>query len=152
MKVDYEKELEIIRSDNGGLLRPADVVLAASPKGHPLHNSFEWSDSKAANSYREEQARHLIRYVLTIVHEDVIPIRKYASLTTMRGSDGGYVPVAECIENDELRQQLLTDALNEMQTFEVKYGLLGELVGLFTETNRVRRTRGKAKAQAVATV
>lgn len=55
--------LEQIRSEAGGTLTDARVVEVASSKDHPLHAYFEWDDGAAAQRFREEQARVLIRRV-----------------------------------------------------------------------------------------
>ena len=39
------------------------VVDAARPSGSQLHRYFEWDDIKAAESWRHEQARHLLRSI-----------------------------------------------------------------------------------------
>jgi hypothetical protein len=60
---------------NGGL-RPSEVVAAAKPKSSPLHNEFEWNDTKAGEEYRLYQARHLIRVcVITAKAEDGTIVR-----------------------------------------------------------------------------
>ena len=46
-----------------GRLTPDEVVRAARPASSPLHDSFEWDDSKAGARWRQEQARILIRSV-----------------------------------------------------------------------------------------
>ena len=59
MKSRITEELKKIASANDGKLYPRAVVDAARPAGSPLHGSFEWDDSVAAESYRIEQARKL---------------------------------------------------------------------------------------------
>lgn len=46
-----------------GRLTPELVVRDAEDARSPLHSQFEWDDSKAAEQYRLEQARDLIRSV-----------------------------------------------------------------------------------------
>ena len=133
--------LEAIRKQNNGMLRPSDVVEAASDPKHPLHDSFEWDDGLAAIQHRLSQARRMIRYVIIVIYPDAEPFRAYVALTTDQETGAGYRPVAECIENEKLRQQMLDDALKEMQRFERHYGLLVELVGLFSEVKRIHKTR-----------
>ena len=54
---------ETLRKKHGGALRPADVLDAAKDKTSPVHSYFEWDDTKAAEQWRLEQARKLIREV-----------------------------------------------------------------------------------------
>ncbi len=56
---DYIRHLE----SRGGKLTPEQVLDAARPDESPLHGFFEWDDSAAAEAYRIEQARELIRRV-----------------------------------------------------------------------------------------
>ena len=53
--------------DATGSLTAKRVVDAARPEGAPLHPEFEWDDPKAAEAYRENQARSLIRAIEVIV-------------------------------------------------------------------------------------
>lgn len=46
-----------------GRLTPSIVLKDARDKKSPLHSWFEWSDSKAAEAYRLQQARYLIKLV-----------------------------------------------------------------------------------------
>lgn len=60
------EELERIRIEREGRLHAADVVEEAKPKTAPLHPAFEWRDGVAAASWREHQARNLIRSVVEV--------------------------------------------------------------------------------------
>ncbi len=60
------EELEAIREANAGRLMPDDVLqYAANPKS-PLNAAFTWDDSLAAEKYRLDEARNLIRNVLIV--------------------------------------------------------------------------------------
>jgi hypothetical protein len=48
---------------SGGLITPDIVVAAARHPDSPLHSEFEWDDTAAAEKYRLDQARALIRSV-----------------------------------------------------------------------------------------
>lgn len=56
-------ELERIRSERGDLTSKA-VVEESRPDEAVLHDNFEWDDPKAAELYREQQARSIIHSVL----------------------------------------------------------------------------------------
>lgn len=64
-----EGELAAIHERNGELT-PSVVVDAARPKGAPLHPVFEWDNKKAAEAYRVDQARNLIRAVEIVTVTD----------------------------------------------------------------------------------
>jgi len=63
-------ELERIRIEHGGKLKPEDVVKESEPKEAVLHPMFEWRNAVAANEYRLWQARHLVKSIRIVVVED----------------------------------------------------------------------------------
>lgn len=63
------EELERIRKENGGELKPADVIAAAKPKSSPFHDAFTWENEEAAIGYRLWQARQLIKSVSFVVQK-----------------------------------------------------------------------------------
>lgn len=128
-------ELERLARANHGKLRPEAVVEAARSDTSPLHCSFTWDDTKAAQQYRLWQARQLINAV--VVYEPAkdgshIARPVFVSLTTDRGAAGaGYRLLAEVLSDDEHRQRLLIDACGEMQAFRLKYRRLQALARVF---------------------
>jgi hypothetical protein len=58
-------ELERINARDGGVSAPG-VVQAARPAKAPLHPAFEWDNGVAGESWREHQARNLIRSIRII--------------------------------------------------------------------------------------
>jgi hypothetical protein len=121
------QELEIIRNRHGGILRPADVVVFARDPQTALHAEFEWDDSKAADQYRLEQARLIIRCTVRIVSEDSPPIRAYVSLQTDRRAGDSYRALEDALSDPELRKQLLAQALREADSWRLRYERLVEL-------------------------
>jgi len=147
-------ELERIAAAHGGLLRPAEVVRAARDPRSPLHPHFEWDDSAAAQKYRLWQARQLIRVVvepIELPRSGKSPVRVWVSLAEDRKADGGGYRTTEAIlSRSELRQQLLEDALKELEVFERKYAHLQELaevhraIRVLLSKRRARRWRRAA--------
>ena len=159
MKSRITEELKRIATKNNGKLYPRDVVEEARPETSPLHSSFEWDDSVAAESYRIEQARKLIQVSVTILPGSAEPIRAFVSLTTDRKQEGGYLPVETVMTSFDLREQMLADAAAELKTFVTKYNTIKELVEVTTAANKfISETTkkkkggkpGKAKATATA--
>jgi len=84
-----KEELEAIAA--GGVLYPADVVEAARNPNSAMHSQFEWDDSEAAEAYRLQQARALIRRVkVNVIRSDqeVVHIPSF----TRSGASSGYIP------------------------------------------------------------
>lgn len=124
-------ELRRIADANQGELSPHHVVDAARDEESPLHASFEWDDSEAAQQWRLQQARNLIRVVVS--YEPVgdgkeIPVRVFVSLTPDRAKGGaGYRLTSAVMADEDQRRQLLLDARSEMKRFIAKYKALEEL-------------------------
>ena len=81
--VEAATELETIREKHGGELEPEAVVNAARPKKHKLHNFFVWDDRIAADKFRTDQVRNLMRSV--VVERPELggqPIRMYELMTS----------------------------------------------------------------------
>jgi hypothetical protein len=149
------EELEQLRINNGGeFVAPAVVVdYAKRNKRSALHKEFEWNNTKAAQKFRLDQARHLIRLYVNVIETENgdIPARMYVSLEgDRRSSGGGYRTLTSVMTNEELRGQLLQQALDELQRVRRKYQTLQELAPVFAAMDRVvqRTTRARAAAGA----
>jgi len=148
--VEIEHELETVRQREGGILRPQSVVEAARDEGSPMHDQFTWDDTEAAEAYRIEQARNLIRVYVTVLHEEKPPIRTYVSISTERRAGGGYYHVRDVMGDAERRDQLLRDALLQLQALRRKYAELTELAEIFhaLETVAAKAPEAPAKKRA----
>lgn len=58
---EVAKHIRALYDEHGGKLTARILLEAATPDTHPLHVLFEWDDTTAAQNYRLEQARRLIR-------------------------------------------------------------------------------------------
>jgi hypothetical protein len=121
------QELELVRKRHGGILRPADVVAFARDPQTALHAEFEWDDSKAAEQYRLEQARQIIRCAVHVVDEDSPPVRAYVSLQNDRTAGNSYRSLHDVLNEPRLREQLLAQALREAESWRLRYERLAEL-------------------------
>lgn len=133
-------ELTRLAAAHGGELQPKVVVDAARADDSPLHHSFDWDDSAAAEKWRLQQARQLIR--ATVTYEKLgnksIPVRVFVSLTPDREEDGaGYRLLSTVMSDAGHRQQMLTDAMAEMVRFKEKYRQLSELAKVFAAMDEV---------------
>jgi len=67
---DLAVELQKIERRCKGRLTPDAVKHAARDPDHPLHSHFTWDDGEAAEKWRTEEARRLIRSVRYVVRID----------------------------------------------------------------------------------
>jgi hypothetical protein len=92
---DAAAELQRLRRE-AGELTPDIVVDAARDEHAVLHPAFEWDDEIAAQNFRKQQARHLLRGVC-IVRDEGEPIPMHFHIVT---DDGGKYESVERIQND----------------------------------------------------
>lgn len=104
-------ELERIRKEYGALTASA-VVDEARPETAPLHPNFEWDDEKAADEYRLQQARTLVRSV-QIVFPDQEPRVMYVHVQTSARGEGGYEPLSLVVKQPDR----LALALAELRSY-----------------------------------
>jgi len=123
-------ELDAVQDAHDGLLRMEDVVAYAKDKATELHHQFDWDDRSAGHQYRLWQARKLVAiYVETLV-EDTDPVRTYVSLSTDRG-EGGYRRTREVLSDAGWREQLLEDAIRDLERIRSRYSSLTTLAKVF---------------------
>lgn len=143
-------ELEQIRQNHGGLLRPEDVVKFARNKRTALHSEFEWDDAKASAAYRLDQARRVIRVTVDVLpspHADQEPVRAFVSVVSDRVKPGGgYRSMADVMTDDDLRRELVNEALGEVKRWRRKYERLRELVPIFRAIDKVEAKQEHAVA------
>lgn len=126
------EEFEAIRSlDKDGLLRPEVAVLwARQNPDSELHRKLEWDDSEAAEQWRVDQVRQLIRVIVVPSSETGQHVRAYVSQPSDRVHGGGYRPISESLA--KARQELVNEALATVKRLRNQFAHLPELDPLFT--------------------
>lgn len=118
-----------IAATNEGRLSAPAVVKAASSKSSPLHPHFEWNDKIAANHFRVDQARSLIRLIRELPADGKEPRPAYISIadqgTAYRSSE-------EVVTSLELQLIVLKQAERDLQAWERRYSMLREICELVT--------------------
>jgi len=141
MTNEIQTELEALAARNGGVLSVHAVVEAAEPEDSVLHDWFEWDDGEAAALWRLEQARQLIRVAVTVIDRpDTKPVevRTFVSLPSDRHA-GGYRLTVRCLEDSDLRGEMLADALRELNRLRAKYQTLKELAPVFRALDKLEK-------------
>lgn len=125
-------------SASQGGLTPARLVDRSRDLHAPLHGYFEWDEGKAAERYREEQARYLMRSVTVVRiegddHERAVtargPIRAFVPASEKANV---YEPIQVVVRTQDKREGLLRQAKADMAAFVRKYRVLSELDGVMT--------------------
>jgi hypothetical protein len=133
------EELERIRTFHNGRLNPAIVVDKARPANAPLHPCFEWDDRRAAEAYRVDQAKHIIRSVEVIIEEsDEQPKATRAFVSVVREDDRSYTSIAHAMSVADLRDQVVDEALKALEAWRKRYAELDELADIFAVIDQAR--------------
>lgn len=134
----YVAELQRLNHEQGGILPPEKVVQAAKPPLSVLHPYFEWNEGTAADNFRLWQARQLLRIVVRYEPRVGREVRVFVSLSTDRvKTGGGYRELITVLKKPNLRAQLLTDAIAELQRMRQRYADLRELAAVFAEIDKL---------------
>jgi hypothetical protein len=137
--------LEKISAKAAGHLVPSAVVDAARDRKNPLHKHFEWDNATAAEAYRLDQARCLIRCIH--VQSDETESGYARAFLSIREKDGvSYRNIADVMSSADLQQRVLAQAEKDLLSFEARYQTLQdvcELVRSARERLAVRRKAGQ---------
>jgi hypothetical protein len=130
-------ELEQLR-ERDGVVDPREVVEYAKNPQTALHSFFEWDNSVAAEKYRVQQARELIRAIVTVVDPGDTPIvtRAYVRLST-DGQQAGYRLATDVLSDPEQREVYVRDAMREFAILRKRYQHIVELAALFSTMDEI---------------
>ena len=125
----YKADAQKVAEEIGfGKFTPMEVLEKAKDETTELHKCFEWNDSIAAEKYRLEQAKNIIRM---LVYEketkEQAVVRYYAKTETKHV----YQPTKQFLVQEDEYQGLLRRALAELESFKNKYHTLTELENIF---------------------
>ena len=121
-KADAEKvysELETIETKS-----PQNIVDYAEE--HPdseLHKCFTWDDSKAANEWRKQEARQVVRLLVFADDETKQPTQ----IRVLQKAMDAYEPVKTIVRNNDEYAKLLARARAELKAFRERYKQINEL-------------------------
>lgn len=125
--MNLREQLLEIYQQNGSLTPAAVVEVARDPK-HPLHGRFEWDDTVAAERYRLDQARQLIRVVKVTETRgnDLLRTREFVSVH--RESGPSYMPIDEVKADPFTSKLVLQQAAREWRQMFARYRHLEEFL------------------------
>lgn len=148
---EIQAELERIAAANNGILRPIDVVDAARPAGSVLHSQFEWDDSVAAEQYRLEQARKVIRVTVEYCEQVGREIKVFVSLKDDRKQPGGgYRTTVNVMSDKQRRVILVNEALEELNRVQLKYSHLQELASVWQAITKANSKKVRTRTRKAA--
>lgn len=131
------RHIEFLRQQFKGELTPADVLADARNDNSPLHSFFEWEDGAAAEAYRLQQARGLIRAVVAVYVSDEKPaVRTRAFVHIPEPTAPHYRSADDAMSRQKTRKLVLQRAWSELQQWRQRYKDLSEFAVLFDAIDR----------------
>lgn len=119
--------LAAIATSNNGRLTPQAAREAARSSRHPLHRHLEWNDHVAAESFRLDQCREIIRSLRAIeLTDDRREVRGQAFVSINEGGRNGisYRPLSAIIDNASLQIRVMEQAERDLAAFQRRYDAL----------------------------
>ena len=142
--------LAAIATNAGGALTAPAVVDAARDPTSPLHLHFEWSDVIAAEKFRQDQAREIIRCIRVEDVDSEQPPRAFLSVAGRGGTS--YRTLGDVKSSRDLQEVILAAAQRDLDAMERRYRQLEDVcvhLRLAKEAvvqRRRRRTESRAAA------
>lgn len=128
-----------------GHLTPQAAVAAARNPANALHPYFEWDDAVAAEQYRVDQARHLIRLIR--IEDDTRENDPPAFLSVNEGRAGvSYRTLGDVMNSVTLQDAVLKAAERDLEAFETRYRSLEDICDI------VKTARERIRDRRVATI
>lgn len=112
-----------------GTLTAGNLVEVSRPADAPLHKEFEWNNTKAADKWREHQARNIINSIILVdEQEQETAVRAFFKLETKTPT---YESVVSIVRQEDKYAALKEAALRELKAFQRKYSQIVEFGKLF---------------------
>lgn len=136
---------EVLQSlDGERRLTPANVVAVARPVESPLHGGFEWDDSAAAEAYRLDQARYILRSIVVVRDADN-PKSAIRAFVTVTGDETPadkpqtiYMSIEAALADPVKRDEIVSRARRELDEWRDRYKQIREFSDVFAAIDRVR--------------
>lgn len=132
--------------EKNGKLTPSELVEVSRSEDAPLHSMFTWDDGVAAEKWRQQEAGHIIRCLVTVVNapENVEPVRAFVSIVH-DDEKPKYEHIGRVLQTASSKQILLDSAKKEMLMFVRKYEQLTELSSVIDAMNSIIGSQAKLK-------
>ena len=136
------EELDRINNKYGEI-RPQTVVDESRDDDAVLHPEFEWCDPVAAETYRREQARKLLRAIF-VVEEDRPKTRAFECVKVVREEaeeprreERVFRTREEIMADPDARAELMARAIRDAVAFRHRFAELSELAKIFEAIDQV---------------
>jgi hypothetical protein len=131
----------IARENNTPVPHVAAQVLVdeSRPEAAPLHPEFTWDDQIAAEAYRVNEARNIIRSIRVVENEEngVSAAPNWVSVKLSDTNESAYVETVTAWSEEAMRKQVLADAIGQLRGLKARYKHLSELGEVFEAIDRL---------------
>jgi hypothetical protein len=131
-------ELEAIYEEHGKLTPPL-IVEDARNDERETHKLIEWDEATAAEKYRLEQARHIMRNIIVVQstpnleepkeEQKIIKFRAFENVETEE-QERYFMPMQVAVSREDTRNYMLKQAMMALQSFRQKYGMITDLAAV----------------------
>lgn len=143
-----------------GSVRPATLVEESRPPGAVLHPVFEWDDTIAAERFREEQGRGVLKNLVvlspvTATRPDPVELRAFVPVTIKKDEDRGYVTIEEVLHTPDYLEEMLDRARRDLLSFERKYEMLkdeDDLASVFSAIELLKKSADDTTVPGIGAV
>lgn len=138
----YGEYLEKLSIANKKKLTPSLVVHHARSEDSPIHNYFDWDNTKAAARWRLHQARNLLNGIQVVVEYENQEITTHAFFNVTEGNGEvkhQYVSVEVVAENQDYKDQVIQRALSEVKSWQARYSQYKELGHIFGAIEKTQK-------------
>lgn len=130
--MSLREELQAIYESNGKLT-PTIVVDVARSADHPLHSRFNWDDTDAAECWRRDQAKRLIRSVRITYRtpnekDSGASVRAFQAVHTEEGNV--FKPSEEVVQDEFLTKLVLSEMTRDWQALKRRYERFAEFTAM----------------------
>lgn len=133
--VELEKEY--------GICHPGLLVNDARSEESPLHPMFEWDDSIAAENYRIDQARGVLQAIRVQLTPGETPVPAFVHVKI--NNEPGYAGIVRAMSDEEMKAQVLADALRQLASLQLRYDTLSELQPVWEALKAVKGRRRRSR-------
>jgi hypothetical protein len=123
--------IERIAKKHGGVCPPRALVEEAKRPRHPCHAMFEWDDESAADEWRVEQARRIIRSIRVVRGKGQRPRQAYVHVKSEGAEHEGYMDADRAMAAPDLRALVLQEAVDALHALQERYDHLEELAAVW---------------------
>lgn len=126
--------VQTLVAENGGVM-PPDALWqrAMTEPGSSLYKLFTWDKDTAARNWWRQESRVIVNHLMVVQSEgdEPAPAFFHVRVIALEGVSEGYAPICDVIENDDMREQALAEALASLHGFRRRYQHLQALSPVF---------------------